>query len=84
MYIFHRICNDFMRWCVVGSSPYDSRLCLHENSGADDTPNSQSVKGNEELSRVYQTLTLPALSREDTSSNRFVFFARFDFIVSAF
>ncbi|XP_026326910.1 forkhead box protein L2-like isoform X2 [Hyposmocoma kahamanoa] len=53
----------------AGSSPYDSRLCLHENSGADDTPNSQSAKGNEELSRVYQTLTLPALSREDTSSN---------------
>lgn len=72
MYGSDRISTKFMRWCVVGSSPYDSRLCLQENSGAEDAPNAQSVKNNEELSRVYQTLTLPALSREDTSSNRFV------------
>ncbi|XP_030034823.1 forkhead box protein L2 isoform X2 [Manduca sexta] len=59
--------------CSVGlhhasSSPFDSRLCLEGNAA--ETNNSQSVKGEEELTRVYQTLTLPTLaSREESSSN---------------
>ncbi|XP_049886224.1 forkhead box protein L2-like isoform X2 [Pectinophora gossypiella] len=48
-------------------SPYDSRICVQENNGGD-TPN-QNVKGEEDLSRVYQTLSLPTLSRDDTGSN---------------
>lgn len=51
-----------------GTPPYESRICLQDSSGAE-TPNSQSVKGEEELTRVYQTLTLPAISRDDNSSN---------------
>ncbi|XP_063373920.1 forkhead box protein L2-like isoform X1 [Cydia amplana] len=52
-----------------GSSPYENRLCLQDNNGPD-TSNSQSVKGDEELSRVYQTLNMQPLSREEnTSSN---------------
>lgn len=50
-----------------GASQYDTRICLQESGG--DTQNSQSVKGEEELSRVYQTLSLPTLSREDNNSN---------------
>ncbi|KAG6458026.1 hypothetical protein O3G_MSEX010617 [Manduca sexta] len=53
---------------TIGSSPFDSRLCLEGNAA--ETNNSQSVKGEEELTRVYQTLTLPTLaSREESSSN---------------
>ncbi|CAG5039075.1 unnamed protein product [Parnassius apollo] len=51
-----------------GSSPYDNRICLQENNVAD-TSNSHSVKGDEELSRVYQTLTMPTLSRDDTTNS---------------
>ncbi|XP_028164645.1 forkhead box protein L2-like isoform X3 [Ostrinia furnacalis] len=50
-----------------GTPPYDHRICLQDNGEAD-TPNSQ-VKSEEELSRVYQTLTLPPLPRDDTNSN---------------
>ncbi|KAM3969047.1 uncharacterized protein ACR2FA_003493 isoform 2-T2 [Aphomia sociella] len=50
----------------AGTSPYDSRICIQETNG-NDTSNSQ--KGEEELSRVYQTLTLPALSRDENSSS---------------
>ncbi|KAJ8736964.1 hypothetical protein PYW07_000235 [Mythimna separata] len=48
-------------------SPYDSRICLQESNA--DAANSQSVKGEEELSRVYQTLSLPPLPRDDNNSN---------------
>lgn len=50
-----------------GASQYDGRICLQENHG--DTQNSQVIKGEEDLSRVYQTLSLPSLPREDTNSN---------------
>ncbi|CAH2241055.1 jg26699, partial [Pararge aegeria aegeria] len=45
-------------------TPYDSRLCLQDNGP--DTSN-QTVKGDEELSRVYQTLTLPPLPRDESA-----------------
>ncbi|CAH0402135.1 unnamed protein product [Chilo suppressalis] len=51
-----------------GSPPYESRICMQETNSPD-APNSQSVKGEEELSRVYQTLTLPQLSRDDNNSS---------------
>ncbi|XP_068618479.1 forkhead box protein L2-like [Battus philenor] len=52
-----------------GSSPFDNRICLQDTSSVEPPPQ-QNVKGDEELSRVYQTLTMPALSREEnTSSN---------------
>ncbi|CAH0577964.1 unnamed protein product [Chrysodeixis includens] len=51
----------------AGASPYDSRICLQESNA--DASNSQAVKGEEELSRVYQTLSLPALPRDDSNSN---------------
>ncbi|KAI8431043.1 hypothetical protein MSG28_001113 [Choristoneura fumiferana] len=41
---------------------------IQDNNGPD-TSNSQSVKGDEELSRVYQTLNLPTLSRDDNASS---------------
>lgn len=71
MALFHYIENDL--FISTGSSPYENRLCLQDNNGPD-TSNSQSVKGDEELSRVYQTLNLPTLSREDnaSSNNRYV------------
>ncbi|XP_026759388.2 forkhead box protein L2-like isoform X3 [Galleria mellonella] len=52
----------------TGTQPYDNRICIQETS-ANDTPNSQNVKGEEDLSRVYQTLSLPSLSREDNNSS---------------
>lgn len=51
----------------AGASPYDSRICLQESNT--DASNSQAVKGEEELSRVYQTLSLPTLPRDDSNSN---------------
>ncbi|XP_014366627.2 forkhead box protein L2 isoform X1 [Papilio machaon] len=52
----------------TGSSPYDNRTCIQENNGVN-ANNSQSVKSDEELSRVYQTLTMPGLSRDDTANS---------------
>lgn len=56
---------------LLGAPPYDGRICLQENNGID-TTNSQGLKGDEELSRVYQTLTMPVLAREEANntSNR--------------
>lgn len=65
--IFILLYFNIYRFCL-GTSPYDSRICIQENNG-NDTSNSQNVKGEEELSRVYQTLTLPTLSREETNSS---------------
>ncbi|XP_045458561.1 forkhead box protein L2-like [Melitaea cinxia] len=50
-----------------GSSPYDARLCLQ---GGPDTSDNSIIKSDEELSRVYQSLSLPPISRDDaTNSN---------------
>ncbi|XP_053624106.1 forkhead box protein L2-like isoform X3 [Plodia interpunctella] len=49
----------------TGTSPYDSRICIQEGNDA----SNPGVKGEEDLSRVYQTLSLPALSREDNNSS---------------
>lgn len=71
--IFHTL-----NWIIifyVGAS-YDSRICLQESNS--DAASSQSVKGEEELSRVYQTLSLPTLPREDNNSNnRWVWTGKF-------
>lgn len=50
----------------AGTSPYESRICLQDSG---DVQSSQVIKGEEDLSRVYQTLSLPSISREDNSSN---------------
>ncbi|KAI5646992.1 forkhead domain-containing protein [Phthorimaea operculella] len=47
-------------------SPYDGRICMSETND-EESPNSHSVKGEEEMSRVYQTLNIS--HREDASSN---------------
>ncbi|XP_059057545.1 forkhead box protein L2-like isoform X2 [Achroia grisella] len=52
----------------AGTSPYESRTCIQEPSG-NGTSNSQNMKGEEDISRVYQNLSLPALSREDNNSS---------------
>ncbi|CAH2103999.1 unnamed protein product [Euphydryas editha] len=50
-----------------GSSPYDGRLCLQDGP---ETSENSIIKSDEELSRVYQTLSMPPLSRDDaTNSN---------------
>lgn len=52
----------------TGSSPYDARLCLQDGPDTSDNP---IIKSDEELSRVYQSLSLPPLSRDDANnSNR--------------
>ncbi|XP_037977904.2 forkhead box protein L2 isoform X3 [Plutella xylostella] len=60
----HQLCGTLHH---PGSSPYDERVCLQDNGGAD-TPNSH-IKGDEDLSRVYQTLSLPALARDDNTTS---------------
>ncbi|XP_004929950.2 forkhead box protein L2-like [Bombyx mandarina] len=50
------------------TSPYDNRICMDTNTN--ENHNAQNSKGDEDLSRVYQTLSLPTLpSREETSPN---------------
>ncbi|KAJ0184109.1 hypothetical protein K1T71_000532 [Dendrolimus kikuchii] len=49
-----------------GAPTYDNRSCIQENVTAD-TLKSQSNKGEEDLSRVYQNLTLPSLQKDDAS-----------------
>ncbi|XP_026500480.2 forkhead box protein L2-like isoform X1 [Vanessa tameamea] len=50
----------------TGTSAYDGRLCLQDGP---DTSENPILKGDEELSRVYQTLTLPPLSREEGANS---------------
>lgn len=54
---------------LISGSPYDEGICLQENTTG--TSASQNVKSDEEMSRVYQNLTLP-ITRDDIngSSNR--------------
>ncbi|XP_045784803.1 forkhead box protein L2-like isoform X2 [Maniola jurtina] len=47
-------------------SPYDSRLCLQDNGPDTSNP---TIKGDEELSRVYQTLSLPPISRDESANS---------------
>ncbi|KAL4717865.1 hypothetical protein ACJJTC_001014 [Scirpophaga incertulas] len=49
-----------------GTSPYESRICIQDNHNAE-APS--SIKTEEDLSRVYQTLSMPGLVRDDTGSN---------------
>ncbi|XP_072930647.1 uncharacterized protein [Epargyreus clarus] len=54
----------------TATSPYDNRMCIQENGGPD-TSNSQSMKGDEDFSRMYHTMSMTPMSREEpnTSNN---------------
>ncbi|XP_032527826.1 forkhead box protein L2-like isoform X2 [Danaus plexippus] len=52
----------------TGGLSYDSRMCLQE-SNTPDSFNQPEMKEAEDFSRVYQTLTLSALSRDDSANS---------------